>query len=442
MARTSFLGDLLTNLYGRGRWSSGGDRRSMEALCTALLSTAGEVAGLRLASAIFDKYRAMSPEEKLGFFTFLNERLDVDSSEVAKLAQAYSEERSPGNFAALVQSAEPRRQELFRRLHQAPGATTELVAARVDLLGMLKDHPELKRTDMDFVHLLRSWFNRGFLRIEQIDWNTSATLLEKIVAYEAVHEIHDWDDLRRRLHPADRRCFAFFHPTMPSEPLIFVEVALTKGVPGSIQALLEEDRDIMRPEAANTAVFYSISNCQKGLKGVSFGNFLIKQVVSQLSQEFPKLDTFVTLSPMPGLKRWLETLDGDAKAANLLAGTATETEAEALAARYLLDAKRSDGFPQDPVARFHLGNGAMVHDVHAGADTSPNGMAQSCGLMVNYLYDRSQTEKRHETFTGEKTIAASRTVRSKARSEKGAGQDKGAPKGKAAKAETAPTATE
>ncbi|MDV7143304.1 malonyl-CoA decarboxylase family protein [Tropicimonas sp. TH_r6] len=419
MARTSFLGDLVSNLYGLSRWPLGGDRRSIEDLCRALLSSAGEVAGLRLAASIFGRYQQMTTEEKFAFFTFLNEELDVDAAKVAGLAQAYSEDPSTENFSALVRAAEPRRQELFRRLHEVPEATAALVAARLDLLDMLRDHPELKRTDMDLVHLLRSWFNRGFLTIQQIDWNTSATLLEKVVAYEAVHEIHDWDDLRRRLHPADRRCFAFFHPAMPDEPLIFVEVALTKGVPGSIQGLLADEREALAAEEANTAVFYSISNCQKGLKGISFGNFLIKQVVTELSQELPGLNTFVTLSPMPGLNRWLKTLDGDAKAARLLAGEASEAEAEALAARYLLEARRPDGFPRDPVARFHLGNGAIIHDVHAGADISENGMNQSSGMMVNYLYDRGQTEKNHEAFTGEKKIAASRGVRGKVRSDRG-----------------------
>ncbi|RYH10099.1 malonyl-CoA decarboxylase domain-containing protein [Tropicimonas sp. IMCC6043] len=418
MARTRILGDLLSSLYGR--WPlGGGDRRSMADLCTALLSSGGEVSGLRLSAAILGRYQGMDDEQKLAFFTFLNDSLDIDAARVAGLAQAYSETPSTENFAALVEAAEPRRQELFRRLHEAPRATEALVAARVDLLGMLREHPELKRTDMDLVHLLRSWFNRGFLRIEQIDWHTSATLLEKVVAYEAVHEIHDWDDLRRRLHPRDRRCFAFFHPAMPGEPLIFVEVALTKGVPRSIQGLLAEDREELPAEEANTAVFYSISNCQKGLRGISFGNFLIKQVVTGLSQELPGLSTFVTLSPIPGLNDWLKTLDGDARAARMLAGEATPAEAESLAARYLLEARRPDGFPRDPVARFHLGNGAIVQDVHAGADTSANGMAQSSGMMVNYLYDLAQTERNHEAFTGEKKISASRTVRGKMRSERG-----------------------
>ncbi|SDI36584.1 malonyl-CoA decarboxylase [Aliiruegeria lutimaris] len=421
MARTSFLGDLLTSLT-KTRWplGGGGDRRSIEDLCRALLSTAGEVSGLRLSATILARYKQMNTADRLAFFKFLNDKLDVDAGRVAGLAQAYSEDPSTENFTALVRAAEPRRQELFRRLHEMPAATAELVSARVDLLELLKEHPELKRTDLDLVHLLRSWFNRGFLRIEQIDWHTSATLLEKIVAYEAVHEIHDWDDLRRRLHPTDRRCFAFFHPAMPDEPLIFVEVALTKGVPNSIQGLLAEDREALAAEEANTAVFYSISNCQKGLKGISFGNFLIKQVVAELSQELPGLNTFVTLSPIPGLNRWLETLDGDKRAERLLAGKASDTEAMALAARYLLEARRPDGFPRDPVARFHLGNGAIVHDVHAGADTSANGMAQSSGLMVNYLYDLGQTEKNHEAFTADKKIASSRGVRAKSRAEKAA----------------------
>ena len=418
MARTRFLGDFLSSLYGRARWPlSGGDRRPVEELCHGLLASTGEVAGLRLSSAILSRYQTMDDAEKLAFFTFLNDELDVDAAAIAEQALAYQSTPTTETFGALIRAAEPKRQKLFRRLHNAPGATAELVAARVDLLGLLRDHPELERTDMDLVHLLRGWFNRGFLRIEQISWHTSATLLEKIVAYEAVHEIHDWDDLRRRLHPRDRRCFAFFHPAMPLEPLIFVEVALTRGIPDSIQALLSPTRAELAADDANTAVFYSISNCQKGLRGISFGNFLIKQVVTELSQELPGLSTFVTLSPLPGLSQWLRTLEGDARATRLLEGQASAPEAEAMAAHYLLEARRADGFPRDAVARFHLGNGAIAHDVHAGADTSARGMAQSCGLMVNYLYDSAQTEKNHEAFTGTRKIAASRGLRAKARAD-------------------------
>jgi malonyl-CoA decarboxylase len=285
---------------------------------------------------------------------------------------------------------------------------------RVDLLKLLKGNPDLARTNHDFVHLLRSWFNRGFLVLQQISWNTPARILDKIVAYEAVHQINDWDDLRRRLYPADRRCFAFFHPAMPDEPLIFVEVALTETIPNSIDAVLSDSRTPREADQAKVAVFYSISNCQKGLTGISFGNLLIKQVVAELSLECPQLEAFVTLSPIPGLNRWLKTQTEDPEhggaAQAVLAATADPEDVRAMAARYLVTAKRGDGMPLDPVARFHLGNGAEVHDIHASADTSQNGTAQSSGAMVNYLYDLTQTERNHEDFATASTIAASRSV--------------------------------
>lgn len=419
MARISFLGDLLGSIYDRGRRpGSSGDKRPLEDLCAALLAATSEVASLRLGMDILAKYRALAPDGKREFFRYMAEALDLDATRVARLAEAYGRDNSPANFAALVTAAEPRRRELLRRLNQAPGATARLVSMRLDLLRMLKEHPEFETIDHDFVHMLRGWFNRGFLTIRQIDWDTPARLLEKIVAYEAVHQIHGWDDLRRRLYPPDRRCFAFFHPSMPTEPLIFVEVALTRDIPGSIQALLAEDREPLLAEDAKVAVFYSISNCQEGLRGVSFGNFLIKQVVSELSHDLPRLDTFVTLSPMPGLNRWLMTQQGDPRATKVLDGTATEAEARSMAAHYLLEAKRANGTPVDPVARFHLGNGAIIHDVHAGADTSASGLAQSSGLMVNYLYDPAQTERNHEAFASDKKIAASRSVRARARTER------------------------
>nr|WP_116132625.1 malonyl-CoA decarboxylase family protein [Tropicimonas sp. IMCC34043] len=416
----SFLGDLLGTLYDRSRRPGNSqDRRPVEDLCDALLESTSEVAGLRLANGILSKYRHLSPEAKLGFFRYLADTLDLDAAAVVRLAEAYGADHSPANFAALMAAAEPRRRMLLRRLNQAPGATAELVRMRVDLLGLLKDHPDFATIDQDFVHMLRGWFNHGFLTMRQIDWDTSAKLLEKIVAYEAVHQIHGWDDLRRRLYPTDRRCFAFFHPSMPSEPLIFVEVALTREIPGSIQALLAEDRATLQADEARVAVFYSISNCQGGLRGVSFGNFLIKQVVNELSHDLPRLETFVTLSPMPGLTRWLRTQQGDPRAKRVLDGTATEAEAESMAARYLLEAKRPNGSPADPVARFHLGNGAIIHDVHANADTSASGLEQSCGLMVNYLYDSAQTERNHEAFSSEGKVAASRSVKARSRAERG-----------------------
>ena len=415
MQRNRFLGDLLSQLFDRrGIMRGKEDQRDIYMLCGALLSAEGEVSGLRLASSILARYVRLNGKEKLAFFRYLNADLEIDAANVAKLATAYTADQSPALFIQLCQAAEPRRQELLRRLNQPFGATQLLVAMRVDLLTFLKDHPDLARTNLDFIHLLRSWFNRGFLVLKQINWDTPARILDKIVAYEAVHQIDDWDDLRRRLYPPDRRCFSFFHPSMPDEPLIFVEVALTTEIPGSIDALLSDKRTPLDADQAKVAVFYSISNCQKGLTGISFGNLLIKQVVAELSLECPNIDTFVTLSPIPLMTRWLETLtdDNDLKLAakSVLEGTARSDTVRALAAKYLLTAKQSAGLPYDPVARFHLGNGAEVHDVHAGADTSENGQAQSRGAMVNYLYNVDHTERNHESFAMRSTVTASRNV--------------------------------
>jgi len=413
--RNWVFGDLLSQLVERtGQVWGNDDTRSLKDLCEAILSAEGEVSGYKLAATLLDRYRRSEDDEKLAFFNHLNDALDVDAECVAELAQNYANAPSPAAFKALSQAAEPRRQELLRRLNQPVGATDALVAMRVDLLRFVKSHPDLSRTDFDFVHLLRSWFNRGFLVLKQINWDTPARILDKIVAYEAVHRIDDFDDLRRRLNPSDRRCFAFFHPSMPDEPLIFVEVALTAGVPNSIAKLLEEDRDPIDPRQAKAAVFYSISNCQKGLAGISFGNLLIKQVVAELSMELPKLETFVTLSPIPRLNQWLESQS----AQNELGSTTTpivsaeenDDVLRGLAAHYLLCAKRDDGSPFDPVARFHLGNGAEIHDIHAGADKSENGLAQSDGAMVNYLYDLRRTERNHEEFAKSGTIAATRAM--------------------------------
>jgi malonyl-CoA decarboxylase len=416
MQRNWFLGDLLTQLLARpGQMRGRADKRSITDLCEALLSAEGEVSGFALASTVLDRYRALDDAEKLSFFTYLNEALEIDARDVALLANKYAAERTVEGYQQLSKAAEPRRQELLRRLNQPMGATEELVAMRVDLLRFIKTHPELKRTDIDFVHLLGSWFNRGFLVLKQISWDTPARLLDKIIAYEAVHQINDLDDLRRRLLPPDRRCFAFFHPSMPDEPLIFVEVALTAEVPGSINGLLSEERAPLEADQAKVAAFYSISNCQKGLTGISFGNLLIKQVVAELALEVPGLTDFVTLSPIPGFNRWLADQSKDPEYAfvahAIQAQHASDSDLRAMAARYLLLAKRDDGLPLDPVARFHLGNGAEVHALHAGADTSANGLKQSNGVMVNYRYDLKQTERNHKAFATQATVTASRAVR-------------------------------
>lgn len=409
MLATNSLGDMLTTLLDRRafRWR-GTDGSGIEEACTKLLSERGEALGLQQAESILSKYQTLNDEQKVSFFDFLTDALDLDADAIAALAVAYGSNKTPGNFKSLSRACEPQRQHLFRKLNEAPGATAELVRMRADLLSLLKDHPDLAKTDLDLVHLLKSWFNRGFLVLRQINWDSPASILAKIIAYEAVHQIATWDDLRLRLQPEDRRCFAFFHPSMPSEPLIFVEVALTKGVPNSIQDLLSDDRAPISESEADTAVFYSISNCQAGLAGVSFGNSLIKQVARDLSMEFPNLKTFVTLSPIPGLMKWVD-------AEGIEANTEDGASMERLAAKYLLEAKSSSGLPKDPVARFHLGNGALVHAVHASADLSANGLAQSAGVMVNYLYDLSKISNNAMAFSKSKTVQSTQAVRTLAK---------------------------
>jgi len=417
----TFLHDLISSIVERrspfGRVS---DNRPLDTLCHELLSGLGEVSSKRIGAAILDRYRTLSADDQLALFQFLADDLDLDVDAVASANEAYRTEPSAENLASLIEAAEPRRQELLRRLNHVPNATGALVSMRADLGHLMHDHPALKRVDLDFSHLLSSWFNRGFLEVQPISWNTSASVLAKIIQYEAVHAINDWDDLRRRLQPSDRRCFAFFHPAMRDEPLVFVEVALCKGTPNSVQSLLSEERDVLEAEDADTAVFYSISNCQAGLRGISFGNSLIKQVVSDLSVDLPGLQTFVTLSPIPGFSNWLTSALSPASVeevnyakntdgSSVLEALAPyEDDLKALAARYLLNAKRDDGLPRDPVARFHLGNGASVYALHAMADVSLNGIGQSFGVMVNYHYEMSQIETNHEDFAVHGRVTAAR----------------------------------
>ena len=422
MSRMAFFADLMGTIFSRtnGKTPALG-RVPVTELCEALLSPQGEVSGMARAREILAQYRAMTVDEKKAFFTHLAEDLDVDPEKLIEAATLYRENRDPAAFAQLSREAEPRRQELLRRLNQAPGATEDLVRMRLDLLNLMKDTPELARIDQDFIHLFVSWFNRGFLVLRHIDWGTPANILEKIIEYEAVHAINDWNDLKRRLRPTDRRCFGFFHPAMPEEPLIFVEVALCKGVPGSIQWLLADGRETVKDTEFDTAVFYSISNCQEGLRGISFGNSLIKQVVEDLRRDLPQVKTFVTLSPVPGLTRHLKTIADEKPevAALLEAADAKDPSAltphlpllKRLAADYLVNAKRPDGLPADPVARFHLGNGALLQDVHVLGDTSPNGFRQSFTVMVNYLYDLPKVEENNENYMAGKAVAASKQVR-------------------------------
>ncbi|MDJ0630145.1 MAG: malonyl-CoA decarboxylase [Rhodobacter sp.] len=400
----SLLADLLSTVFERRYRAEAADwdGRPIEELATTLIGTLDETSGGSLACQILDRFEAMADDEKLDFLRHVARKMNIDPAAVRETLAEYEAEPTRASYRAFMAAAEPARQELIRRLNQVPGATGRLVRMRADLLRLGQDMPELQALDLDFRHLLSSWFNRGFLVLRPVNWKSPADILDKIIAYEAVHAIDSWDDLRRRLAPPDRRCFAFFHPSMPDEPLIFVEVALTRGVPGSIQTLLAEDRAPLASDQADTAVFYSISNCQDGLAGISFGNSLIKQVAADLAGELAGLKTFATLSPIPGLTRWLDD-----------AGLPYPDDAETtrrVAAAYLLYAKRGDGLPSDPVARFHLGNGALIHSVHSDADTSAKGMQQSLGAMVSYHYDLAQISQNHERFVSAHDVVASAEV--------------------------------
>ena len=437
---TSFFGELLQTISERGRaLIRSRERRGTDAtrseslieLCDHLLSGRGEASGVALAREILSRYAELTTGPRIAFFEALAQRFGPDKARMETAIAAWRDTANDETAAEVHAASEPRRQELFRRLNLAPGGTVALVRMREQLLDVLaRRDADLGAVDDDFVHLFSSWFNRGFLVLRRIDWSTPAIVLEKIIRYEAVHAIHDWDDLRRRIDPPDRRCFAFFHPALVDDPLIFVEVAITRDIPGAIAPILSSEREVTEIDKARTAVFYSISNCQRGLAGVSFGNFLIKQVVEEISREMPKLSTFVTLSPVVGFADWLKReraqeasvalteSDKQAFAALDEAGWWTNAEtAERLrdplmraAAWYYMRARTSRGLPLDAVARFHLGNGARLERIDWLADTSEKAIAQGCGLMVNYLYDLDDIEKNHETYAEGRTVVASNTV--------------------------------
>ncbi|WP_018700033.1 malonyl-CoA decarboxylase [Amorphus coralli] len=441
MAEASVLNDLLQIIGDRGRalvdWRrprrpSG---RALGELADLLLSVPGEASGVARARELLDGYRALDYAGRTSFFRLLVETYSADRSDLGGAAARFLEDPSEVNAKAILRSAEPRRLELFRRLNFAPGGTADLVAMRLDLLERLPNHPEFWTLDDDLKTLFQSWFNRGFLLLRRIDWQTSAAVLEKIIKYEAVHAIHDWDDLRRRIDLPDRRLYAFFHPRLGDDPLIFVEVALTGDIPSAIQPILDRDRTPIEPGAATTAVFYSISNCQKGLQGISFGNFLIKQVVEDLQREFRDLKTFVTLSPVPGFAGWLERersaevssvlpaetrpvldrLDEDGWWQDAAARDELSRVLPQVAAWYLTRARDRRGRLADPVARFHLGNGARLERVNFAGDLSPKALRTAHGMMVNYLYRLPDIEKNHEAFVNDRKVAASSAVTKLAR---------------------------
>ncbi|MGY4226990.1 malonyl-CoA decarboxylase [Bradyrhizobium sp. USDA 4503] len=383
-------------------------------LAAALLSERGEASGALIARQLQQTMRALDATGRHGFQRYLASAFQPDAAALQDAAKRYLADGTAAAAADLADAADPPRQEVLRRMNMAPGGTASLIAMRSEIAGRFGSEPELKLLDADLKHLFVSWFNRGFLELRRIDWQSPAAVLEKLIAYEAVHEIKGWDDLRRRLAP-DRRCFAFFHPALPGEPLIFVEVALVQGLATAVPPLLVQDADQdsagLRAAHADTAIFYSISNCQDGLRGVSFGNFLIKQVVEELQTEFPQLKHFSTLSPIPGFRRWLsqQPQSGGNEVAMLREleregwwhdAATCETRRPVLmklCAQYLTRSPAS-GNRIDPVARFHLGNGARLERINWLGNTADRAMAESFGIMVNYLYDHDSIERNHEAF--------------------------------------------
>jgi malonyl-CoA decarboxylase len=423
------------------------DGDSMEEWCQKLLDGHGEASSIAIARDILQRYSDRDDAERMQFFELLYSRFGPDLSEISGTAERYFETEQDEDLLKLIQAVEPPRQELFRQLNMAPYGTKALVDMRSDLIRLARARPHLRLVDADLKHLFDSWFNRGFLRLERIEWTSPAHILEKLIAYESVHEIKGWDDLRRRL-AEDRRCFAFFHPALPDEPLIFVQVALMKGIATTIPPLIDQNLPIAQPQQADTAIFYSINNTQRGLRGISFGNFLIKQVLAELQQEFPSLNTFTTLSPIPRFSSAVQTImterlrpgfDSDL-VRNVLGDfadvlhnlTGLDDVIEALLAAvddernqqheelrqalrltvlaYLTMARRDDASLHDPVAEFHLANGAAIERINTFADVSERGLRQSFGCMVNYRYDPDLVVANHEDFVNAGTIAMSKSI--------------------------------
>jgi len=412
-----------TRLNGSGPRTPSRAARKAISLCSNLLSERGEVSGTLLASEALAAYQALDESSRAGFFDVLVQEFSPDPEAVGRAGDAYRTHPSAENLIRLQAAVESPREELFRRLNLAPGGTAILVELRGRLLRKLDENPHWEPVVADLERQLIAWFNRGFLELRRIDWRTSALILEKLIRYEAVHEIQGWNDLRRRLE-ADRRCYAFFHPALPDEPIIFIEAALTRGMSEKVQPLLDPDAPVLPPESADCAMFYSITNCQEGLRGVPFGSFLIKQVVEDISREFPRIRKFATVSPVPGFREWLAANPELAGLRSSLdqprwwehTGLSEELRAQLvpLCARYLLQAKQGRE-PLDPVARFHLRNGARLERINWLGDTSAAGMQRSAGLMVNYFYRLTELEKNHETYTRDYHIVAASEIESLAR---------------------------
>ena len=373
----------------------------------SVMSTSGEVSSLVLAEHLLNLIEDLDDNGLKKFLKDLLKNYDIDTKVLLKDVKNYSSNKNTENFEKIRISSEPGWIELFRRLNSSSNGTYRLVKLR-ERIRSLNDE-ELKTFDLRLLKLFKYWFNPSFLVLEKIDWETPANILEKIIEYEAVHEINSWDDLRARLAPIDRQCFAFFHPLIPNDPLIFVEVALTTGIPKSIQKIINLDRQEIEIEDANTAIFYSISNCHNGLLGISFGNFLIKQVASNLKRELPDLNQFMTLSPLPGFMKWMEEYS-PISFERCSEKNCDDEELIKNAVKYLTKSERKDGMPNDPVGRFHVGNGASLERINLNADMSEKGLSQSYGIMANYMYDLAVVEQNHEIFFKDKVVPVSKEI--------------------------------
>jgi malonyl-CoA decarboxylase len=422
-------------------------QRLRQQMQSCLDGAGGEVGARARAAELGRTFLALNEAGRARFLHVLAEEFGVDHAAVDRCCAPLAAAKTPAERAAAQQAMRaaltPPRLRLLRQFNALPEGVKFLVDRRAELIALAADGDLAMRSLADDLReLLADWFDIGFLELRRISWESSAALLEKLIAYEAVHEIQGWTDLKNRLE-ADRRCFAFFHPRMPDEPLIFVEVALVKGMAGNIHALLDEAAPHGDPTAADSAIFYSISNCQRGLNGISFGDFLIKRVVDALTGELPRLKIFATLSPVPGFRAWLARqgkrpdllLPAEAKALTALAGNgahepdllhllersdwhAAPALCEALrepltrlCAQYLLLEKGRSGRAADPVAHFHLTNGARVERLNWQGDLSEKGLQQSAGIMVNYLYRLDHIDANHEAYRGEGKVAASSAVR-------------------------------
>ncbi len=422
MSRFSFFSDLVNTLFDKknrkknfGSLFEKKQNKSLLEYIENFNDAKGEISALNYSEELLDYLSQCDQKTLISFFEYLERDYDLDISLIEEVLKNYDKKKEYNFYKDIKKISESKRSEIFRRLNSTQHGTINLVRLREKLLELLDKHPNFQKIDFDLSSLFKDWFNRGFLILKPIDWETPANILEKIIEYEAVHQIKSWDELRSRLEPQDRKCFAYFHPAMEDEPLIFIEVALTEDMPEKINQILNPDRTMINSEEATTAVFYSISNCQKGLQGISFGNFLIKQVAKDLQNNFENLSKFVTLSPVPGFNKWLKSIDTNFfnKMYNKLSTNKIQ-KSEAILneniLKYFFISNRIDNLPNDPVARFHIGNGAILERINFLSDTSEKGLEQSLGFMVNYLYNLEEVEMNHEKYVVDKKINTSKSL--------------------------------